>query len=61
LAGGETFGGELLVIAKKNHFKIGELVYEPPARRSKPRIGGIVKSNLRIMFATLKCWFIYWL
>jgi dolichol-phosphate mannosyltransferase len=61
LAGGETFGGELLVIAKKNRFRIAELVYEPPARRSKPRIGGIIKSNLRITFATLKCWFIYWL
>ncbi len=26
LKGGETFGGELLVVAKKNGFKIGELV-----------------------------------
>ena len=31
LKGGETFGGELLVIAKKNGFKIGEVSYEPPA------------------------------
>jgi len=61
LAGGETFGGELLVIAKKRGFRIGELIYDPPARRNKPRIGGIVKANLRIMFASLKCWFIYWI
>jgi dolichol-phosphate mannosyltransferase len=61
LAGGETFGGELLVIAKKHGFKIGELIYDPPARRYKPRIGGNIKANLRIMYATLKCWFIYWL
>lgn len=60
LVGGETFGGELLVIAKKHGFRIGELVYDPPVRRDKPRIGGTVKANLRIMFATLKCWFIYW-
>ena len=61
LVGGETFGGELLVIAKKHGFKIGELTYDPPARRDKPRIGGTIKANLRIMYATLKCWIIYWL
>ena len=59
LAGGETFGGELLVVAKKNGFKIGELIYDPPARRDRPRIGGNIKANFRIMFATLKCWFLY--
>ena len=59
LAGGETFGGELLVGAKKNGFKIGELIYDPPARRDRPRIGGNIKANFRIMFATLKCWFLY--
>jgi dolichol-phosphate mannosyltransferase len=32
LKGGETFGGELLVIAKKKGFKIGEITYEPPPR-----------------------------
>ena len=55
LKGGETFGGELLVIAKKNGFKIGEVSYEPPPRRSNPRIGGNTKANLRICVASLKC------
>jgi dolichol-phosphate mannosyltransferase len=60
LKGGETFGGELLVIAKKKGFKIGELTYEPPPRRIKPRIGGTIRANLRIIGATWKCLFIYW-
>ena len=59
LRGGETFGGELLVIAKKHRLKIGEVTYEPPQRRSHPRIGGTLKANLRIIAATLKCDFIY--
>ena len=37
LKGGETFGGELLVIAKKKGFKIGEVSYEAPPRRVKPK------------------------
>lgn len=60
LKGGETFGGELLVIAKKRGFQIGELTYEPPLRRSKPRIGGTIRANLRIIIATLKCLLMYW-
>ena len=59
LIGGETFGGELLVAAKKEGFKIGEIRYEAPSRRSKPRIGGSIRANLRIMVASLKCFFIY--
>jgi len=59
LRGGETFGGELLVDAKKNGFRIGEITYEPPARRSKPRIGGTIRANLRIMVAMVKCLLIY--
>ncbi len=59
LEGGETFGGELLVAAKKKGFTIGEITYEPPPRRSRPRIGGAVRANLRIIFATWKCFFIY--
>jgi glycosyltransferase involved in cell wall biosynthesis len=55
LKGGETFGGELLVIAKKKGFKVGELVYEAPPRRSKPRIGGTIMANWRIIVATWKC------
>ena len=53
----ETFGGELLVRAKKSGFRIGEEMYEPPPRRSKPRIGGIVRANLRILAASWKCFF----
>ena len=59
LRGGETFGGELLVIAKKNGFRIGQVIYEPPQRRSKPRIGGKIGANLRIISASLKCFIIY--
>jgi dolichol-phosphate mannosyltransferase len=59
LEGGETFGGELLVIAKRNGFKIGELVYEAPPRRNNPRIGGNIMSNLRISLASWKCFFLY--
>ena len=59
LRGGETFGGELLVNAKKNGFKIGEVTYEPPPRRGNPRIGGTTKANFRIIVALLKCSIIY--
>ncbi len=61
LRGGETFGGELLVAAKKSGFKIGEVIYDAPPRRSKPRIGGSFRANLRISVASVKCWLIYWL
>ena len=57
LVGGETFGGELLVDAKKHGFRIGEIKYEPPSRRIKPRIGGSIRANLRITAASLKCFF----
>lgn len=59
LNGGETFGGELLVFAKKRGFKIGEIKYDAPVRRSRPRIGGTIRANLRITVATWKCLFIY--
>jgi dolichol-phosphate mannosyltransferase len=59
LEGGETFGGELLVIAKRNGFKIGELTYEAPPRRNNPRIGGDVMANLRISVASWKCFVLY--
>ena len=60
LRGGETFGGELLVHAKKNGFRIGELMYDPPPRRNKPRIGGTFRANLRIILALLKCYVIFY-
>ena len=56
---GETFGGELLVIAKKKCFRIGEIIYEAPPRRSKPRIGGTIRANFRITVASWKCFFTY--
>ena len=59
LRGGETFGGEFLVIAKKKGFKIGEIIYEPPSRRKNPRIGGKIKANLRIIWALMKSLIIY--
>ena len=55
LKGGETFGAEFLVIAKKNKLKIGEVMYEPPPRRANPRIGGTIKANMRIFWALVKC------
>lgn len=51
---GETFGGELLAYAHSRGFRIREIVYEPPPRRAKPRIGGSVRANVRISLATLK-------
>jgi dolichol-phosphate mannosyltransferase len=59
LRGGETFGGELLVVAKKHGFKIGEVMYEPSPRRRNPRIGGKIRANFRIIAALLKCRIIY--
>lgn len=56
---GETFGGELLVIAKKTGYRIGEVKYDAPPRRSKPRIGGSLRANTRISVATLKCFLEY--
>ena len=55
LRSGETFGGELLVAAKKRGFRVGEVKYEAPPRRISPRIGGTLKANLRIFSATWKC------
>ncbi len=59
LKAGETFGAEPLVIAKKHDLKISETKYRPPPRRSKPRIGGTIKANFRILWALLKVWAIY--
>jgi dolichol-phosphate mannosyltransferase len=59
LKGGETFGAEFLVIAKKRGLRIGELKYDPPPRRKNPRIGGKIKANLRILWALIKSLIIY--
>jgi dolichol-phosphate mannosyltransferase len=59
LRGGETFGAEFLVIAKKNRLKIGQIYYEPPPRRRNPRIGGKTKANLRLIWALIKSLTLY--
>jgi dolichol-phosphate mannosyltransferase len=59
LRGGETFGAEFLVIAKKRGLTIGEIKYDPPPRRKNPRIGGAVKANLRIIWALIKSLALY--
>ena len=59
LKGGETFGAEFLVIARKNKLRIGEITYEPPPRRKNPRIGGTIKANQRIIWALIKSLLIY--
>jgi dolichol-phosphate mannosyltransferase len=59
LRGGETFGAEFLVIAKKKGLTIGELTYDPPPRRKHPRIGGTFKANLRIIWALIKSLILY--
>ena len=58
LKGGETFGGELLVVAKKKGLEIGETLYES-VRRKDPRIGGKTKANLRILWALIKSLIVY--
>lgn len=52
---GETFGGELLIITKKQGCRIGEVKYDPPPRRISPRIGGSIRANWRISVASFKC------
>lgn len=59
LRGGETFGAEFLVIAKKRGLKIGEIKYDSPPRRKNPRIGGTIKANLRIIWALIKSLTLY--
>jgi dolichol-phosphate mannosyltransferase len=61
LKGGETFGGEFLISAKKNGFRIGEIRYDSPPRRMRPRIGGSFRANWRISVASLKCWLMFYL
>ena len=56
---GETFGAEFLVIAKKKGLSIGEIKYDPPPRRKNPRIGGTIKANLRIIWASIKALVLY--
>ena len=59
LRGGETFGAEFLVIAKKKWLSIGEIKYDPPPRRKNPRIGGTIRANLRIIWALIQSLTLY--
>ena len=59
LKGGETFGAEFLVIAKKERLAIGEIKYASSIRRKNPRIGGKMQANLRILWALIKSLMIY--
>jgi dolichol-phosphate mannosyltransferase len=59
LKGGETFGAEFQITAKKKGLTIGEIKYDPPPRRKNPRIGGTIKANLRITWASIKSLKIY--
>jgi dolichol-phosphate mannosyltransferase len=59
LRGGETFGAEFLVIAKKKGLTMGEIKYDPPPRRRNPRIDGKTQANLRIIWALIKSLTLY--
>lgn len=59
LRGGETSGAEFLVITEKKGLAIGEIKYGPPPRRKKPKIGGTVSANLRIIWALRKSLTLY--
>lgn len=50
----ESFGGEFIVYAWLNKYRIGEFIYDPPPRRKHPRIGGWMKANTRIFIVTMK-------
>jgi len=49
----ETFGAEFLIRAYKKGLKIGQVQVKDVPRRPKPRIGGTLKANLRILKALL--------
>jgi dolichol-phosphate mannosyltransferase len=57
--GGETFGADFLVIAKRKGLRIGEFRYLPPPRRKSPRIGGTFRANARIFWALVKVGVLY--
>jgi hypothetical protein len=55
---GETFGAEFLIKAHMLGLRLGQIQVQPTGRRGKPRIGGAIKANLRILKAFLTCLFI---
>lgn len=59
MRGGETFGAEFLVTAKKKGLAIDEIKHGPPPGRQNPRIGGKTKANLRIIWALTKSFTLY--
>ena len=59
LRGGETFGAEFLVIARKERLAVGEIKYASSIRRKNPRIGGKIQANFRILWALIKSVMVY--
>src|SRR4030067_1587981 len=59
LRGGETFGAEFLVIARKERLAIGEIKYASSIRRKNPRIGGKIRDNLKILWELIKSLIVY--
>jgi len=53
LTGSETFGAEFLIRAHKLGLHIGQIQVAETQRRSRPRIGGTVTANFRILKALL--------
>ena len=51
---GETFGGELLACVRARGGRVAQVLYEPPPRRARPRIGGTLRANLRALLAAAK-------
>jgi len=60
LKAGETYGAEFLIMARKLGYKIGEVTCKPLPRRRRPRIGGRVMANLRIMLALINSLLYYY-
>ena len=56
---GETFGAELLARARKAGFRVGEVMFVPPPRRSAPRIGGQLRANARASLALARTLLFY--
>ena len=53
LTGSETFGAEFLIRAHKLGLRISQIQVAETQRRSRPRIGGTVTANFRILKALL--------
>lgn len=56
---GETFGCELLAAARARGARVCDVLYSPPPRRARPRVGGALRANLRASLAATKCGLYY--